>query len=486
MWLVTLAFLLISAVWSAVLWLLLPIDIFDYAIPSIVAMHVGPPLLTIACWLLARGLVKRRAGVHAELAREERARLRDAEKEQHRKLFSAQLDEQRLRIDCRWVTTSDVIDQCSDTAASPEASPIFARRYATGVENYVWPEESVTQLLEELFAELPLAACLPIAVCGPADQSADAHISLAHRAHDRVVHKLGIQMPRHHLFKALPLSTQGTTIYKALTGLLEQYVDWPGVIVFAYESRTVTLDTFDANEASSGDACNETEKWLGKPSRALCAMLVTPALLSDALNKIDTLNHDVPLNSMTPFWDRQHVPVGMASFLAGLPKHWCDQLAATPVIAYLHRADTAEIDFEQPFARRVEAGRALVSRAAVNAALIEPPFEFDGDIETLRSPPIPLSQCQWLVHNAGNVAFCGDRMALLLSSLWQESVELGFDQTINTTMTFGDCGLASPWLATALAIQCARQDMKPAAIAWFSDRTLNVEFVVPAFPAKPN
>jgi hypothetical protein len=484
MWFIAFLFIASMTLWSAVLWLALPIDIFEYSLPHIVAMHLVPPLLTVAAIMLAARWAKRRQLARAQAAQENQQRLHDTEKKWHRQKWEEDLTRRRGSIDCRWAVVADVVAHVFAPGnvdnLLPNTAQAFARFYSAPESTPLdWPMQTIAASLEELFAELPLAAGLPIAIAGASHQAHAEIAAMVQQAHAQAIRRHALQPQRHNLFATLAIP-RAISPHSALLTLFEQQPDWPGAIVLAFDSPWRTQDNEGWQYQSPAAVISETEKWRGKPGRAVTIMLVTPASLNTALEKLAILDDGVTLDSMTPFWERQQIPAGMASFLTQLPRSWRDQLLQLPVIARLHRPAAAEIDFSAPFNQRVERCRQTITAAAINAALVEPDFEFNDVIEPGPQPSTSLRDCGWLIHNAGNIAFCGDRMALLLSSLWQEGVELDLDHTTNTVMTLGDCGESSSWLWLALGVQRVAVDDKPVVVAQFQEHTISLCFVTAA------
>lgn len=482
MWLIVFGFIAALAIWFGILWLLLPVDIFDYSLPTIIAMHLVPPLVFLAIQLLITYWRRKKKLADIRLAETARENLRETEKAKNKAALDAELAQRRIGIDCRWVAVADMISH-TDADKIPNDVAQSITRFFSPQETMPrdWPLESVTQLLGELFDSQPLASCLPFAICGPTQQTADQTERIIRQAYRRAQQQSVIQAPRQNLFEIRQISVSGISIYDELIDIFAQNPAWPGIVLIAFDSPwQYRSEDEDQLYAIGSDELTDTEKWLGKPGRAISMLLLTPQNLSAVLKKLETLGDGVVLDHMTPFWERQQVPLGMASFLMQLPQTWRGQLEQMPPIATLHRPSRIEINSKSPFGLRTEIIRTAIRSAAINARLLEPAVEFDGEVEPPHPSATPLKDCSWLIHNAGNISCSGGRLAILLSALWQENVELELDQMTNTVMTMGDCGGASRWSWLALGVQRTAASNTPTACAEFSgDSVLNSYFLSP-------
>src|SRR5690606_3760692 len=100
-------------------------------------------------------------------------------------------------------------------------------------------------------------------------------------------------------------------------------------------------------------------------------------------------NNQLPPQVMTPFWERQQIPFGIARSLSVMPKMWRDQLAATPVIATLHRAASCRLQDATASTQHVGELKRAITEAAIDSALLEPVSGFNEHSEQSLAPSAP-------------------------------------------------------------------------------------------------
>lgn len=492
MWFILFLFLLTLVGWSALLWLVIPIDIFDYALPTIVAMHLTPPMILVGLWLLIQYFRKKRISAQEEAIADNLQEIRETEKSKQKKAFEDAMQLRRAMIECRWAAIADVrylgdvSEQCLDTEQT-------VTRIFTPQENQSsnkWPLHSLIQTLGELFTQCPAATCLPIAVNGPAHMSSDDLITLMQEARTQALEQQGLKTLDKVPPELVTLSARGNHIHTTLFQLFADNPSWPGVITVAFDTPWSAPDDPPSANWDFNTEVSETEKWIGKPGRAITVLLLTTENLSTVLTKINALGDQALTDNMTPYWEREHIPIGMAGFLSKIPKAWRDSLATTPPVAAIHRATsvaistvssspvTANTAAKVPLAERVKLLSNAIATAAIDARLIEPLFVFEEQSEQPIEPAQPIHSCGWLIHNAGHISYSGERMALLGSAMWDQSIDLNpINQATNVVMTHGDCGEAARWLWLALGLQRVAALSTPVLCVEFEQVNLSVYFL---------
>src|SRR5690606_36999706 len=97
--------------WSATLWFIFSIDIFDYSLLSIIAMHLAPPTAITAIWFGIQRWHQARTQALTALAEEAKKEAQQAERATKKKVFEEELARRRIGVDCRWVAVADICEQ---------------------------------------------------------------------------------------------------------------------------------------------------------------------------------------------------------------------------------------------------------------------------------------------------------------------------------------------------------------------------------------
>lgn len=484
MWIVLVVFLVALAIWSGVLWFLLTIDIFDYSMSTIVGMHFLPPLIVVSFWIAIRYWRKQRLSDRQHKLERQRQATLDDERSKQKESFDKLLQQRRVAMEFRWAAFSDVIAHTSAAKYVEETEQ--ARIYsAAHAKSDNWHSAPLLQMLKDLYMRVPMAGGLPIAFCGPSSQARGQLAQELRAMHAKAFNIAPMAPPATSIFDVFPLTIRGESIYAALLGLFTSRSDLPGIVVVAFDSMLQDCaNKDDWGVFAEPEPLSEIEKWCGKPGRALIVQLITTPLLSAALEKMDSLPDNVALNAMTPHWDRQRIPAGMASWLAQWPKSQRDELLSLTPIAALHAPASTTLTDNLLSARCRHQATDAAAEAAINAAFFNPPFFMEGHSGSDRKAilplaPIEIQNCGWMVHNAGDIAHCGDRLALLVYAISQHGIEMNPIEQANAVVPeFGHCGEAARWLSLTLAVQRAASLRKHVVLAEFNADVLSITFVV--------
>jgi hypothetical protein len=488
MWLISILIFVLLPGWSAILWLVLPIDIFQYSLPAILAMHAVPPLLAIAAWLGGRSwhrrLRDRRCAADALALQQACAE----EKSQKKAEFEAMLAARQAPVECRWI----------HIAASPWRG--FASAPSSAHENIhiefdapsCPPQGDITQLrsmlsemLSKLYLTAPMASCLPIAFTGSSCFAAAQLETVIRQARAAARTGLALDLLPQLQPDLIALSPREQSLHAAMLALFEGNPSWPAVLVLTFDSLEQTAA--EGNAASvlpDGVRMRESEKWRGVPASALVAMLLTPHMLATALQGLAKISGADAITEMTPYWERERIPAGLGNFLASLPAARRHDFDALPVLGRLHAGRPVNLGASGFASDRIEMIRATLNEAAIDAGLLEPVFEWDGESISLGTPAMTVRQSAWLIHNAGDYAHAGNRMSQLAAALWQSGMEFDpVENGTNTATAIGDCGEAMPWLWQAMALQRAQHEQAPVVCAIFDDGpqpgVMTTNFAVP-------
>jgi hypothetical protein len=481
-------------IWVALLWLVLPFDFLTLSLPAIAALHVLPPIAVWLAWYIGWNWLKKRKTAALEAAEKNKIEERTHQRETEQKKFAQHLQDRRTFVECRWVSVIDLICQTTTDAlpSGTEQTQFHSFTPAAlvgGIEDKEWPAHAFIQVFDEMFSSLPIAASFPIQISHSSHYAAESIITLVKESRMRALASNNLEFPSRDQPEIFVSNNTADNAYNDIQNQFSSRRDWPGLVIIAFDKLWKPRDEFDDwfNTEQSHETAEE-QQWHGSPSGAVCALIFTRQHLQAAVMQIEGTDGDVVLDHMLPHWDRQKIPAGISQHLSGLPAAWRQSLLEKPSIAHLHRPVRATIDVKETQATRIAKISQSIRDAAINAAMVEPMFEFEGEFvgesaADSAAPKFPLSDCSWLVHNAGTLSVCGDRLAMLTSALWENSIELNpIDQATNTAITFGDTGVASPWLQLALAIGHTATNNTPTLLAEFSNSSLWINLLSPPTP----
>ncbi len=480
MWLVSI-FIAALAIWSGILWFVLPVDIFRYSLVSMVAMHMAVPSAVIALWFFARHgyrVVQQRKAVVAEAAQRD---IREAEKARQRHQFDEALKNRRTSIHCLWAVTGDVIFHVEAkplTEDTAQTATCFFTPPATS--NIDWPQAALSELFSTLFSAMPGAMTLPIAVCGPKNCA-----TVEHEAMIRAVRQAAVTCEPESVSKLISsdivvLPDDTRDVYTSIHNLFMRRRDWPAILLVAFDNRLAdTVDAFDVF-GEQEKPLSEVERGQGKRGRAISLLVLSQPELIDVLPKLEELGEARHIDNVTPYWERQKIPVGMAGQLMKWPKAWRDNFSSMQPIAALHRPAFCEIAVDGSLSTRVKKMELAIAEAAINSSLKSLDFVFDGEVDSQSDGDDQVASTRWLFHNAGDISCCGDRIAAVSLAMWQVGIELNpIDQATNAVMAIGDCGVATRFTRFALAVQRVSIEARPVICVEFSASECVVNFLVP-------
>lgn len=485
MWLISI-FVAALLSWSAILWLVLPLDIFRYSLTSIIAMHLAIPAGIVSVWYSIRywiNAAKQKKAAASEAAQRD---IREAEKTRQKHLFEESLKNRRVGIDCRWAATADVIfhgDANPLTDNTEQTATLFLTPSSPPTPS--WPQSPLTELLADLFDAMPAAMTLPIVVCGAVDQASSDHEKLIRQTRQTVLARQQDDFSKLVSADIVQLQNDSRGIYAALHDVFMRRRDWPALVVIAFDNRLVDpANEFDMTAVDG--SLSESEKWSGKAGRAISLLLLSQSELVEVLPKLDELGGEVSLDNLTPYWERQKIPAGMAGHLMKWPKAWRDNFAAMQPIAKLYRTSFAELSPGEPISLRAQKIETAIIEAAIDASLRDLDFVFEGEAESTDAKSVScIGKTGWFIHNAGDISCCGDRVAAMSLAMWRTGIELNpIDQATNTVMAVGDCGVAARYVWLALAVQRVAQIGKPVLCMECADTEVAASFVVPFVQAE--
>jgi hypothetical protein len=319
--------------------------------------------------------------------------------------------------------------------------------------------DTLSDLLSELFASQPIASQLPVIALALPDRDQPSLAALIRAAHQRAAHTLSKQHPDFGVPTIRIIETGHEAMMLHIWAPLTTNMELPGAVIIAGE---------DHSQSSESANC------------VLTVLLLTRESLDNALVTLESLGDDC-IDNMTPFWERKFAR-GLALPLARLPKHWRDQLCKTPKLATWHRTSASRTDSANSARQRVDIATNMILNAAMDGGLFEPGFTDADPGKPDDSPkPLPPVSCGWVVHNAGNIASRGERVAQLFAALYPLQLELHpLDQATSLGYAFGDFVANGRCLQLALAVERAAHLRQAVLNVVFDQTGMQTCFITPA------
>jgi hypothetical protein len=167
-----------------------------------------------------------------------------------------------------------------------------------------------------------------------------------------------------------------------------------------------------------------------------------------------------PHDPMRPYWEKDAVGAVASAVdcLSALADGALQHLALCDPVARIHR--TAHATFDPAAARQLELARgieALIERAQVHAGLVEPAKPAKAGEQAAETAEEPskaaMPGCGWLIHNAGNVASAGYRLASLGCALVRRGLDVDpIESATDIVLHAGDLGQARGVAMLALTV----------------------------------
>ena len=477
--------LALLALWVALLWFIIGIDISKHGNVSLAAIHLLPPLTLWAGWLGWRAWRDRKQAADQAAETEAKHAALKKQRTESREKFDKDLAERRTRVDFRWMQVRDLSkqDNAESLAMTSDELMVMLRdeemsKIADETAD-AWPGVQLTELFGALLAQCPAALTFPVYLLGPSSRAFADQSRMVCAARESALSQLETTWPKNIALGAVLGLPQSSASPQELIDLCATQPELPGALVLAFESP---LSHARLGEEEPNPEIKQREQWFGKAGQALVGMLITAPALPSVLAQLEEIAPDGAHDVMTPYWERTQLAPGMISALAPLPADWRQSLADLPMIAQLRRPAWIEVEEKARPTQLTQSLRRLLELAGINAALVEPTFEFGGEVsDETRTPALQLSDSAWLIHNAGGVAVCGSRLAGVGSALSDAGMDLNpINEGTNTVLHAGDCGRATPYLMLGLAAAKALELQKPTLVTHFQARHVAVSFVLPA------
>ena len=451
--LTSLLFTTITALWWALVWFVLPLDLRHLSIPALVSLHVLVPVGLMAFisffrrWR-ARVAQARALAVQAQEAQAQQQRI-DAAREAH----AAQLAERRVAMQCRGAWVSALTQADPAVELEPATLLAVADRPRGGWADTLSPQ--LADVFSRALTQLPAAAWLPIYVFPNAQRDGLDQLDLVRKTWLAAAQSLPEgSAPAQADCKFLPGST---ALVDRVLAVLANDPGLPGCLVLGFDALTEVLDQADELGDLPDEAVQKQWAWQGQPGGAAALLLFTRAGLraSDA-----PVEAGASADVYTPYWEQNRgTEAGQLSW-GRVPPHLQRAVIDARPLALL--AAGGNVINPQPkgnaLTRQVQGA---FEAALINAGLRDQPFD-SGSAE-----PAPVA-AGWLVHNSGNVSVAGARLSGLSLALNYFGCELNVvDEADNLVITFGDMGAAREPLGLAVAALRVAQTKAPVVVAQF-------------------
>jgi hypothetical protein len=431
-----LRFCCIVGLWWTVLWYILPVDFRQLSVPSLILLHIAPPLFVELMWFLFKRVRILFAAKAAKVAVAAQAKEQQTAFDSAMAAHQAELQHRRAYVECRavWMVVPRVPEWHGGVSAQCVLLEGCAKKtQAAGYEVMLLP------LLRQMFEaalQNKVVAWLPVYVLPASHSEAGIQQVLVEKAWRQAVTACGIeQVPSRFDCRFLP---GAGPVAERVIALFEGDPSLPALVLLGMDSP-------------EGDA---SEKDAVQGYAVVAVLLNRPGLVAQSRKEI-VFGGDADI--YTPYWERDH---GSASQV-----HWgnvpqplqADFLAIEP-FATVHRP--CLVCCEQP-KRESELGRCIyhaVENALTNAGLRDLPFEGGGEADT---KPLELG---WLTHNAGGMSSKdrASRVTAISVTLRDFGCELkSLAETSNITIEYGDVGVACGVLVLSEALIRAAQQQKP-------------------------
>lgn len=445
---------LLAAAWCALLWFLIAPDFSQWSMPQLALVHASPPLVVWSGWRFWCWRWQQRKAATAvrkeALAEQERLAARAAEQEQN----AAEWQRLRYGCDCRALAVAQLAivapdldplllsenDACHVTLAAADAIDV-----ADDPLDHLRP--AMEEALLALYERCPAASVLPVYVVPPAQVVGEQVVALVRHV------RSGFQAGAGDLFLAgTPASAAGgavlflpphDSVADGVIALFENSPELPGAVVLAFDSPLWQAQrSDDAMEVPADDGSSGRTRQL--PGQGVFALLLTSSRLPQMLAGMP--RHRQPHGTMTPYWEKDAATASAADYLSVLADGALQSLLEYTPVAHIHR--TAQATFDPGAVRQLELARAieaLIERAQVHAGLIEPAAsEMAGEqaVErTEKQSNAAVPGCGWLIHNAGNVANAGYRLASLGCALVRRGLDVDpIESATDIALHVGDLG----------------------------------------------
>ena len=322
--------LILVALWCAVLWLGLPQEwtqrfLQNPSLPSLIALHVAPPLFVVAVWRACKRVWSWGAARAEKRAAAKKAAEQEATQVAAKATHQETLEKRRAYLECRAVWAMAVAHK-PDWAEVSAQNSVLTKQGVEEIKGTLRERaliSSLQQVLDLALSQCETAVWLPVMLV--ADAHAPAQLGWIKRAWQEAVEVNGkSSLPGLSLdCKVLP---GNGAIPDRVIALFESNPDLPAVLLVGMDSPLA--DTPETDEEDSGQP---------KPGHAVAMVLLSRPGLTVPENA-SLRNPERDANPYTPFWERD---LGQGGDTPGWgrvpPSSRSVFLEGCPAIATLHR-----------------------------------------------------------------------------------------------------------------------------------------------------
>jgi hypothetical protein len=452
-------FFILTVVWWAVVWYVLPIDWDLLTIPSFVLLHIAPPVALASVWSAVKwfraNLKARRekAAKAAELA-ETQAKL-DAARAEH----EAALQRRRTFVDFRaiWASVRKMpewfggLDQCQ---IMEQVTGEFPERNAT-------LSASLELIFESVLMQCKAVAWLPVVVVPNREMESDVQLALIQEAFQRATASSAIKQDIPPRIECEFLPGTGPVANRVIA-LFEDNPSIPALVLIGMDS------SLDKSNLSPTDE---------QPGHTVVALLLGRVGLSTLPATEIAAYQKQQGNLYTPYWDKMQINEAALMQWGRVPLALHSELLTCPPLATLHQCRASTVTMASNQFRKLDRQiRALMKDALIDAALLDWPFEGDMPEDKAQESrkgeeeddePLEIG---WVVHNIGHAEQIRQRLPLVDTVLTDYGCKIRLlSEVCNVIEEHGDTGAACEVLMLAEAAMIVAALQSSVLVARFDD-----------------
>jgi len=436
-------FTVLTVAWWGVLWFALPVDLAALTPPSLITLHVAPPVLASFVLLMGRQAwkwnVTRKENAHNDEKKAQEA----ADLAAKEAASEAELAQRRAVIDCHavWLAVPEIPDwfmnespQCRILGQDVDSLRAMGRNTALS--------SSLRQVFDAALLQCEAFAYLPLYLLPGHAEGDEMALERVRKAWQEALASVSPEDAPTPDCRLIPASDEPLT--DRIITLFENDPAMPAMWLLGADSL---LD--DMPEPIDSAAAI-------KPGHAVAALILSRPNLT--LTDADTIEQPDLSNPYLPHWEREQ-GYRDAPRWGRVPPRLRKELWSLPPFAALHRSRALNLQGEEVRpAKRRQQFHDLLENVLVDAALREP----DGKAKEIEPPEL-----KFLFHNCGadSAPATNDRIASIFSALRDFDYWMKSDMARNIFTEHGDTGAASPALMLAEATMCTAITQMPVMVA---------------------
>ncbi|MCL1826332.1 MAG: hypothetical protein FWG26_10465 [Betaproteobacteria bacterium] len=426
-------FAVLTIAWWGVLWFVLPVDLAALAPPSLISLHVAPPVLALFALLVGNQAWKWNVARKKKIRKDAKEAQEAADLAAKAAASEAELAQRRAVIDCRavWLAVPETPDwfmnespQCRILEQDADSLRAMGRDAALS--------SSLQLVFEAALLQCEALAYLPLYLLPGHAEGDEMALERVREAWQEALAAVSPEDAPAPDCRLIPASDEPLT--DRIITLFENDPAMPAMCLFGADSL---LD-----KAAAGI----------KPGHAVAALILSRPSLT--LTETDIIEKPDLSNPYLPHWEREQGYKDAPQW-GKVPPRLRKNLWSLSPVAALHRSRALNFQGE---AVRPAKGRqqfhALIENVLVDAALREP----DGKAKETEPPEL-----EFLFHNCGadNAPATNDKLTPVFAALRRFDYWMKSDRAKNVLTEQGDTGTACPALMLAEATMCAAMTQMP-------------------------